>query len=221
MRSAHRGLFKLMKAHQPSLKGLYAITPSGAYEPEQLLQKVKQAILGGARVIQYRDKDSNHQRKEKGARALLGLCQRYNIPLIINDDVDLAQRITADGIHIGAEDMSIIQARQALGPNAIIGVSCYNDLKQAKQAATQGANYVAFGRFFASQSKPEASLADIQTLHQARQELDLPIVVIGGITAKNGQALLDAGADMLAVIHGVFGAVDIRQAAGEINQLFK
>lgn len=205
---------------QNPFKGLYAITPTGINNTEELLHQVEQAILGGATLIQYRNKDNNPQYREREAHALLDLCHQHHRPLIINDDVTLTRTIGADGVHIGIDDMSISQARQQLGDDAIIGVSCYNNLELALQAADQGASYVAFGRFFPSKSKPDATLANIETLRQARQQIDLPIVTIGGITATNGKSLIDAGADMLAVIHGVFGKQDIRMAAQEIDRLF-
>ncbi|NOX08845.1 MAG: thiamine phosphate synthase [Gammaproteobacteria bacterium] len=205
---------------QNSFRGLYAITPTSINNTERLLYQVEQAILGGAALIQYRNKDNNPRHKEKEARALLDLCHQHHRLLIINDDVALARTINADGVHIGSDDMGIIQARQQLGDHAIIGVSCYNNLELALQVADQGASYVAFGRFFPSRSKPDATLADIETLRQARQQIDLPIIAIGGITADNGKTLIDAGADMLAVIQGIFGKQDIRIAAEEINRLF-
>ena len=138
------------------------------------------------------------------ASELVKICHRHNVPLIINDDIELAARVDADGVHIGREDGAIAQARKRLGADAIIGVSCYNFVERAIEAQAQGATYVAFGRFFPSTSKPLAAPAKIETLIQAKQLLKIPIVAIGGIMPENGAQLLAAGADLLAVIGGLF-----------------
>jgi thiamine-phosphate pyrophosphorylase len=154
------------------------------------------------------------------AEALKRLTERYQALLIVNDDVELAYQCGADGVHLGRDDTSFLEARQRLGTKAIIGVSCYNRLELALQAARLGADYVAFGRFFSSRSKPEAVQAEAELLRQARQQLDLPLVAIGGITPENGRQLIEAGADMLAVIHAVFGLPDIRQACAQFQTIF-
>ena len=200
-------------------RGLYAITDA-ALHGDGIQHQVARAIAGGARVIQYRDKGRDRQRREREARALLEVCRAHEVPLLINDDPDLAIRVGADGVHLGRDDTSLETARQRLGPQAIIGVSCYADLERACQARAAGADYVAFGRFFPSLSKPGASPADIGLLREARTRLDCPLVAIGGITAQNGRLLIEAGADMLAVIRGVFGAADVSRAAREISLLF-
>jgi thiamine-phosphate pyrophosphorylase len=153
-------------------------------------------------VIQYRDKSCVEPLSR--ANALLKLCRQQNIPLIINDNIALAAEIGADGVHLGRDDGDIHTARQLLGATAIIGVSCYNDLNLALKAENQGATYVAFGRFFPSESKPLATPASLETLRQANQKLTIPIVAIGGILPENGEALLRAGANLLAVINGIF-----------------
>ena len=200
--------------------GLYAITDEQLTAPEQLAQCVGEAIAGGATVIQYRNKQGTAAQRQQQAVALLQLCRQQHIPLLVNDDITLAASIKADGVHLGKTDTSLQQARQQLGPHAIIGISCYNSLERAVSAAHAGASYVAFGRFFSSRSKPDAQPADATLLLQARRQLHLPIVAIGGITPENGQALLDAGADLLAAIHGVFGQPDIRAAASAYAALF-
>ncbi len=202
-------------------RGLYAITDERLSAPGQLPVCVSAAIAGGARVIQYRNKQGNAQQRRQEAAALLQLCQQHHVPLIINDDVALAASVNADGVHLGKTDASLAQARQQLGPQAIIGVSCYNSLERAISAAQAGADYVAFGRFFPSHSKPDAQPAEAALLGQARRQLQLPIVAIGGITPENGQALLAAGADLLAAIHGVFGQPDIEAAASAYAALFQ
>jgi thiamine-phosphate pyrophosphorylase len=202
-------------------RGLYAITDERLSAPGQLPVCVSAAIAGGATVIQYRNKQGNAQQRRQEAGALLQLCQQHQVPLIINDDVALAASVNADGVHLGKTDASLAQARQQLGPQAIIGVSCYNSLERAMSAAQAGADYVAFGRFFSSHSKPDAQPAEAALLRQARLQLQLPIVAIGGITPENGQALVAAGADLLAAIHGVFGQPDIQVAASAYAALFQ
>jgi len=200
--------------------GLYAVTDEQLTAPAQLEHAVSEAITGGATVIQYRNKHGTAQQRQQQATALVQLCQQRNVPLIINDDVALAASVNADGVHLGKMDASLAQARQQLGSQAIIGVSCYNSLERALSAAQAGADYVAFGRFFSSHSKPDAQPAEIPLLQQARRQLHLPIVAIGGITPANGQALMAAGADLLAAIHGVFGQSDIQAAASAYATLF-
>ncbi|MEM6405741.1 MAG: thiamine phosphate synthase [Pseudomonadota bacterium] len=195
--------------------GLYAIT-----DPDcpHLYQAVEQALQGGACLVQYRDKRSDSASRRAQALDLLQCCAAYQVPLIINDDVRLAAEIGAAGVHLGHTDMPLAQARQLLGPDAIIGISCYNQWHLAQQYATQ-ADYIALGRFFSSKTKPQAVLADVALLQRA-QHLPCPVVAIGGINQYNGDTLIAAGADLLAVVQGVFGAPDIRQAAQQITHLF-
>lgn len=183
-------------------RGLYAITQTDNKSGDTIINEVIAAIKGGAVIVQYRDK--NPADADFLARELVKICHQYDVPLIINDDVELAARVDADGVHIGKEDGAIAQARMRLGNDAIIGVSCYNFVEQAQNAQAQGATYVAFGRFFPSSSKPLAAPAKIETLRQAKLTLHIPIVAIGGILPENGAQLLAAGADFLAVIGGLF-----------------
>jgi len=206
-------------SNQHHWRGLYAITDT-SLKGKAIEQQVIQAIAGGACIIQYRDKSGDRALRLKEASALLRVCHQYKVPLLINDDVELAKQIAADGVHIGKEDAAYAHARKILGDNAIIGVSCYNQLALAEKAAAQGADYIAFGRFFQSDTKPDAKQADISLLQEAREKIPCPIVAIGGITADNGRDLVEAGADMLAVIRGIFAADDIEQAAQAINNLF-
>ncbi len=201
------------------LRGLYAITDANL-KGLNLARQVEQAILGGAQIVQYRDKSDDTACRRLEATEVLRVCRAHQKPLLINDDVHLAADIGADGVHIGKHDMNFARARETLGSQAMIGVSCYNQLALAEDAVALGADYVAFGRFYASSSKPQATQADLQILHNARQRLDCSIVAIGGIHAWNGQALLEAGADMLAVIRGVFAADDVQSAARAISRLF-
>jgi len=202
------------------MKGLYAITDSQLIPPGRLTECVAQAIAGGAKLIQYRDKQRRPRERLREAAALAILCRRHDVPLIINDDVELAAAVDATGVHLGITDASPARARERLGESAIIGISCYNRLDRARDAAAAGADYIAFGRFFASRSKPQATPATATLLAAARIRLDLPIVAIGGITPANGRTLIDAGADLLAVIHGVFGQPDVQAAAAAYAALF-
>jgi thiamine-phosphate pyrophosphorylase len=199
---------------------LYAITPD---EPDtaKLLRKARMALSGGARVVQYRNKRADAPLRFEQAGALRKLTREFAVPLIINDDATLARQVDADGVHLGGADGSVADARALLGNDKLIGVSCYNRLELAREAARQGADYVAFGSFFASTIKPDAVAATPELLRQARKELALPIVAIGGITAQNGARLLEAGADALAVISAVFAASDIEGAAKEFSNLFE
>ena len=201
------------------LRGLYAITDS-ELAADGLVDQVKQAIAGGARIIQYRDKSQEQARRLAEAGTLLGLCTERDVPLIINDDVALAATIGAHGVHLGKDDPALTSARAQLGPEAIIGVSCYNRFELAVEARAAGADYVAFGSFFASDTKPLAVRAAPELLQRTRRELGLPTVAIGGISPENGRALIAAGADMLAVIRGVFAQPDISAAAQAYATLF-
>jgi thiamine-phosphate pyrophosphorylase len=199
-------------------RGLYAITQTEHKSNAAILAEVEQVILGGAVVVQYRNKHA--QDASLLAGELVKLCHRYHIPLIINDDVELAIQVAADGVHLGKDDGSIAQARQRLGNPAIIGVSCYNSVEKAQEAQQQGADYVAFGRFFPSSSKPLAAPAEINTLREAQKVLSIPMVAIGGILPENGSALLNAGADVLAVIGGLF-TEQPEQSARAYHALFQ
>jgi thiamine-phosphate pyrophosphorylase len=200
--------------------GLYAITDTQLTPGSALIPAVTAALRGGARVIQYRDKGRDNLRRSEAAAALNALCQNHGALLIINDDVELAAAIGAAGVHLGRDDPDLHAARKRLGAHAMIGVSCYNQLERAQTAAEHGADYVAFGRFFPSRTKPDAVAAAPALLRAARAALDLPLVAIGGITPDNGGLLIAAGADMLAVIHDVFGQPDIEAAARRFAVLF-
>jgi len=201
-------------------RGLYAITDTALLAGGVLVERVEQAIRGGATLIQYRDKQLSPAQRQHQAAALATVCGNYGVPLIINDDVTLAATVGAAGVHLGEHDTGLQAARRELGPDAIIGVSCYNQVDLARQAADCGADYVAFGRFFPSSTKPAAIQATPALLTDARQAIDLPIVAIGGISPENGRELLSAGADLLAVIHGVFGQPDVEAAARRYAALF-
>lgn len=203
-----------------AINGLYAIT-TDQQETSTLLAHAESVLAAGAAVLQYRNKRADEALRLQQARALRQLTRQYQVPLIINDAVSLARQVDADGVHLGGDDGDIAQARACLGPDKIIGASCYNQLSRAQAAQAAGASYVAFGRFFASQVKPEAVSADVTLLQTARRQIKLPMVAIGGITVSNGAQLLHAGADALAVISAVFGAADPGRATQEFIDLIK
>lgn len=206
---------------QFSLSGLYGITDSKLMpDDQQMLTQVESALRGGMKILQYRDKSTDSDKRLRQACALKTLCQRYDALLLINDDTDLALACCADGVHLGQSDGSIARARNTLGAHAVIGITCHDSLALARQAISEGADYVAFGAFFPSKTKPDAKPAPHSLLAEARRQLDLPVVAIGGITVDNAHQLIDAGADMVAVIHALFAAEDIPQRARAFQQLF-
>lgn len=202
------------------IRGVYAIADTGLLSPDRLLAAVSEAIAGGARVIQYRDKSKDMRRRRGQAAALAALCRRTDTVFIVNDDPVLAADCNADGVHIGRDDTTLDQARAQVGPDGIVGLSCYDQLSHAVTGVTKGADYVAFGSFFASRVKPGAVVAPISLLRDARRVINVPIVAIGGITPENGAALVDAGADALAVISAVFETDDPRTAVRAFSKLF-
>jgi thiamine-phosphate pyrophosphorylase len=204
----------------PAISGLYAITPECA-DTESLVQQVRRALSGGVHLVQYRSKGGDVALRHEQANELLTLCRQFRVPLIINDDIRLADLIGADGVHLGKDDGSVREARLILGPDKIIGVSCYADLQRALDAEAHGANYVAFGSFFPSPTKPGAAAAPLTLLHEAKHSLNIPIVAIGGISADNVIPLIEAGADAVAVISALFDSEDIGAAASRFAVLFE
>jgi len=202
-----------------NLNGLYALTPD---EPDTvaLLARVQEAIIGGARVVQYRRKGAASPLKLEQAKALVTLCRAHQVPLIVNDDLGLALAVDADGLHLGAQDGSLMEARRQLGPDKWLGASCYAQIELAEQAIAQGADHVAFGSFFASQVKPGAVRPPVQLLVAARR-LKVPVVAIGGITLSNAKSLITAGADCLAVITALFSAPDVAAVSRQFTDLFE
>lgn len=200
--------------------GLYAITLETTDTPH-LLAQVEAALTGGVAAVQYRDKSTDVARRHEQASELVTLCHQFGVPLIVNDDLRLADLSGADGVHLGRDDGSVREARIILGKDKLIGTSCYQSLELALAAQTAGANYVAFGSFFPSPTKPAAPRADTALLVEAAHQIHVPIVAIGGITLANASALLDAGADGLAVLSALFDAADIGAAAHDLNRLFE
>lgn len=206
-------------ATKPAVAGLYAITPDLA-DTNELLRKVRLALQGGAPVLQYRNKTADAALRLQQASALRTLTREFDTALIVNDDAALAAQVNADGVHLGGEDGSVAAARALLGESKLIGVSCYNRAPLALAAVQQGADYVAFGAFFPSSVKPEAAKAEVSMLREARNEIHVPIVAIGGITQQNGAELTQAGADSLAVISALWDAPDIEASAKGFSTLF-
>ena len=200
--------------------GLYAVTAAADTDPAWLAARVRAAIDGGAVMIQYRAKDRTNRDRYVTAALLLDTCRARRVPLIVNDDPALAAGVEADGVHVGRDDGDVLSARRIVGDRCIVGVSCYDRLDSALAAADDGATYVAFGSFFASPTKPHAVPAPVRLLAEAREKIDLPIVAIGGITTGNGAVLVEAGADFLAAIDGVFGGEDVERAARGYAALF-
>lgn len=199
--------------------GLYAITKNEKND-QKLLTQIEAALMGGAHVIQYRDKIRTLAQQRPIATAIKNLCAQYAATFIINDHIELALSVDAHGVHLGVNDNSITTARAKLGHKAIIGISCYNSLKHAETACQQGANYIAFGRFFSSHNKPNAAQASPALLATANKKYKLPIVAIGGITPENGLSLLTSGAHLLAAIDSVFGSGDPKSNAKKFVSLF-
>jgi len=206
-----------------TLHGLYAITDT-ALLANNFAEAIEQALLGGTRIIQYRDKSTDTDRRLKEAQIIRQLCDEYGATFIINDDLKLAIESHADGVHLGKDDHDIKLARQQLGDNKIIGISCYNQLQLALEAEQADADYVAFGAFFNSSIKPDALTAPLSIIAEARAQIKIPLCCIGGITAENAGQLVDAGTDMIAVISEVFNPKNedqsIRMASSQLSQLF-
>ena len=203
----------------PLVSGLYLITPDG-WPLSRLLTATEQALAAGARIVQYRDKLATPAQMHRTASALNNLTRSCGATFIVNDDPVLAREVGAHGVHLGADDMRPAEARLILGQDAIIGVSCYNRLDQGQQAGENGADYVAFGAFYSSRTKPQAQRADVALLTRARATIACPIVAIGGIHAGNAEGLIDAGADALAVIDAVYAADDVPLAVRCLTALY-
>lgn len=202
------------------LRGLYAVTPDCA-DGARLLADVEAALAGGCRIVQYRDKLSAMPEQVARARALRALTRRHGATLLINDDLALAFLVEADGVHLGRDDGNLAAARAMLGPERILGASCYADLDAARHAAAAGADYVAFGAVYPSPTKPAAARAPLALFTQARAELTAPACAIGGLTLDNAPPVVAAGAELLAVITDLFGAPDIAARAAAYQRLFE
>ncbi|OGV77887.1 MAG: thiamine-phosphate diphosphorylase [Methylotenera sp. RIFCSPLOWO2_02_FULL_45_14] len=201
------------------ITGLYAVTPD-EQNTDVLVAKVEAALQGGIKILQYRNKRANHKLQTQQARALLPLCRQYHVPLIINDSIKLCLTLDADGVHLGADDGNLSEARARLGADKIMGASCYNRFDLAVSAQQAGADYVAFGACFASSTKPHAPVAELELFTRASSELTIPSVAIGGITLANANQIMLAGASSIAVINAIFNAQDVKSTTQQFTKLF-
>ena len=201
------------------IKGLYAITPDSA-DLNTLIQKTQLAIEGGAFMVQYRSKILNRDVKMQQCAAILRICREYDIPCIVNDDVEMCRVLEADGVHLGENDDNIAEVRRILGEDSIIGSSCYDQLNRAKQAQKEGASYVAFGAVFPTPTKPNAPRATLELLREAKSEIQIPIVAIGGITMNNAHDVIETGIDAIAVITCLYESNSIKETAETFSQMF-
>ena len=201
------------------MRGLYAVTPDEV-DSARLMALVLSALAGGTRIVQYRNKSTDAVLRREQATALCALCREHGAALIINDDLELAMAVDADGLHLGGEDGSLAAARARLGPDKLLGASCYSRIDNAGRAIAEGADHIAFGSFFVSTVKPGAVRSSPSLLAEAKLKFNVPVVAIGGITLGNAPQLIAAGADSVAVISALFGAPDVMRAAREFNTLF-
>jgi thiamine-phosphate pyrophosphorylase len=201
------------------IKGLYAITPDMA-DLNSLIQKTQLAIEGGAFMVQYRSKIQDCEVKMQQCAAILRLCREYKIPCIVNDDVDMCRVLEADGVHLGEKDDNIVEVRSILGKDAIIGSSCYDQLSRAKLAQKEGASYVAFGAMFETSTKPNAPRATLALLREAKSQIQIPIVAIGGITMNNAHDVIETGIDAIAVINSLYESNSIKETAETFSRMF-
>lgn len=204
-----------------SLKGIYAITDESLTPLETIVDQVQRALNSGASIIQFRDKSSSDDEVENVCRKLQELCSQAGATFIIDDRAKLVAKIKADGLHIGKDDISLEQARAVVGKDVIIGVSCYGSIHKAKKAQDDGANYVAFGSLFVSPTKPHAKVVEFDVITSAKQQLDIPVCVIGGIEASNIAQVVPYAPDMYSMVSGVFGGDKIEQNLCEIKKILE
>jgi len=201
------------------MKGLYIVTPDWD-DTQKLLEITEMALKGGAAVVQYRHKTANAGLRHEQAECLLALCRSYGKPLIINDYVDLCMELDADGVHVGGTDAAVAEVRAAVGPDKIVGASCYGDLELARKAHAAGASYVAFGGFYPSRVKKYPVTTPVSIIADSHAAVPLPLVVIGGMSVDNAAPLVAAGADMVAAISSVYLAADPQAMARRFGALF-
>jgi len=202
------------------MQGLYLVTPDWD-DTAALLSRTEAALGAGLALLQYRHKMATPELRREQAAALLALCRRHGVPFIVNDHVELAREIDADGVHVGGTDISVAQVRDSVGPGKIVGASCYGDLQLAIDAERAGASYVAFGGFYPSRVKRYAVTTPPSIVDDARAAVRVPCVVIGGMTPENAAPLVARGAHMVAAISSVYGAADVAAAVGAFRQLFE
>lgn len=201
------------------MRGLYLVTPDWD-DTDRLLEATRRALEGGAALVQYRHKTASDPLRAEQAGALLALCRRHARPLVINDHLDLCLRLDADGVHVGGTDASVAQVRAALGPDRMVGASCYGQFELALAAQSAGASYVAFGGFYPSRVKVYEVSTPPDIVARAKEALRVPVVVIGGMTVENARPLVERGADMVAAISSVYGAEEPYEAARKFAELF-
>jgi len=202
------------------IKGLYAVTPDEK-DLFALSSKVESCIRGGARLIQYRSKGLSKTEQNKQAREIKMVCDRYKVPLIINDNVELCRIINANGVHLGEDDDSLEKARLVLGPSKIIGVSCYNSIDRVRKAVDRGATYIALGACFPSKTKPHAPTASLDLIDLVLKNFKIPVVAIGGINLENIELLANKGISCVALINSLFKSKDIEGTARQFTGLLK
>lgn len=202
-----------------SMKGLYIVTPDWD-DTEKLVAATEAALKGGVTLVQYRHKTASPELRKEQASALLALCRQYDRPFIVNDFVELALELDADGIHVGGTDAPVAQVRAEIGPDKILGASCYGSMELAHKAHEAGASYVAFGGFYPSRVKKYEVTTPVDIITRAKQQLPVPVVVIGGMTQENSVPLIEAGTDMVAAISSVYMTDDPQAAARGFAQLF-
>lgn len=203
-----------------TVSGIYAITDPVLLPGDHLFSGVAQALGGGIRLIQYRDKTATREQQLQRARELVRICRDHEAQLIVNDGIDVALESGAAGVHLGQEDDSVTLARQRMGSAAIIGATCHDQIPLARRAHMQGASYVAFGRFFPSETKPDAPCAPIAVLRQAIARIPCPTVAIGGINTDNMQDIIRGGAHAVALCHSLFANQDIGRTARHLVEMF-
>ena len=208
-----------MSAHA-KLRGLYVITDTKLIPRDRFVETVEAAVRGGATMVQLREKEAPQEEAIRLGRALLAVTRRYGALLIINDHPLVAKAVGADGAHVGREDPPVSAARAVLGPEAIIGASCYGAVARAVAAEQEGADYVAFGTPFPSPTKPKRTDISLGIFREVKQRVNMPVFAIGGITIDNARQVIAAGADGIAVVSGVFAAADVEAAARALAQLF-
>lgn len=204
-----------------NLTGLYVIADAACIGTGEIITKTEEVLVAGVKIIQYRDKVNSQKDRYNIAEQLRKLTYEHECLLLINDDAQLTKSIDADGVHLGKDDISVKQARRQLGKNKIIGASCYTQIENAQAAINASADYIAFGSFYPSTTKPDAPRADIELITKTKNQYDTPVCAIGGITSKNATKLLTAGADMIAVISAVFNASSPKQAVQEYLSLIQ
>ncbi len=205
-----------------SLKGLYIITDKRLIPRDRFIEIVEKSIRGGAKIVQFREKDTPEEEIIKLGKGLLEITRRYKIPLIINDSPELAKEIGADGVHLGKDDSEVFSARRLLGSEAIIGVSCYGEIERGLWAKREGADYVAFGTPFFTPTKPDRGPTSFEVLREAKRRITgIPVFAIGGINIENAQSVLETGVDGIAVITYIFGSPDPEKAARDLACLFE